>query len=263
MTRIKHCFDQLQKSNKKAFIAYLMAGDPNYQTSLDILCQLPQRGVDIIEIGFPFTDPIADGPTIQRAAERALEGGQTLARTLDMVKIVRGVHPHTPIVLMGYANPIFHFGIPEFLIQANNVGIDGLIVVDLPPEEDHVLLHDPNAQKLDLIRLVTPTTTSDRFHKIKQNTSGFIYYVSITGVTGTATATVGDIAPHINQIKTAADLPVVVGFGIKDIGSIRAMAPLADGVVVGSAIVERLAQGQSQQDVLQFITDLARALDAV
>ena len=261
MTRIKDCFNRLKKDKKKAFVAYLMAGDPNYQTSLDILCQLPQAGVDIIEIGFPFTDPIADGPTIQRAAHRALDAGQNLTRTLDMVKAVRDKHSRTPIVLMGYANPIFHRGAARFFTEASFAGVDGVIIVDLPPEEGFVLLDNDAAQSIDFIRLVTPTTNRDRLNKIAKNASGFIYYVSITGVTGTETAMVEDIAPQVRQIKTVSNLPVVVGFGIKDVESARKMAQIADGVVVGSAIVERLAKGQNHQEVLEFVNRLANALD--
>ena len=257
MTRIDATFARLRAARRKAFVSYMMAGDPDFDTALAIMRGLPGAGVDIIELGLPFTDPMADGPAIQKAGQRALDGGMTLARTLEMVRAFREGDSDTPIVLMGYYNPIHSRGVPAFLKDAKAAGIDGLIVVDLPPEEDDELCLPAQAAGLNFIRLATPTTDGARLPKVMQNTSGFVYYVSITGITGAASAVATDVAPEVARIKAATDLPVVVGFGIKSPDSARAIAGVADGCVVGSAIVERIARGDSPETVLGFVASLA------
>ncbi len=257
MTRIDNCFARLQADGQKAFVAYIMGGDPDYDTSLALMRGLPGAGVDIIELGMPFTDPMADGPTIQLAGQRALNGGQTLAKTLEMARAFRDRDDQTPIVLMGYYNPIHSRGVDAFLTDWRAAGIDGLIVVDLPPEEDDELCIPAQNAGLNFIRLATPTTDAKRLPKVLQNTSGFVYYVSITGITGAAAAETTDVAPEVARIKAATDLPVVVGFGIKTPDASRAIAAVADGVVVGSAIVARIGDGQPVADILSFVKGLA------
>lgn len=257
MTRIDAKFAELSRAGKKAFVSYTMAGDPDFDTSLEIVRGLPAAGVDIIELGLPFTDPMADGPTIQLAGQRALEGGMTLKRTLDLARAFRKGDDTTPIVLMGYYNPIYSLGVDRFLAEAKAAGIDGLIVVDLPPEEDDELCIPAQKAGLNFIRLATPTTDDARLPKVLSNTSGFVYYVSITGITGAAEAEAGDVGPEVARIKAATDLPVIVGFGIKTPERSEAIARVADGAVVGSAIVERIAAGDSPADVLDFVRTLA------
>lgn len=257
MSRIDAQFARLKASGRKAFVSYTMAGDPDYDTSLEILRGLPDAGVDIIELGLPFTDPMADGPTIQLAGQRALEAGMTLRRTLDLARAFREQDDTTPIVLMGYYNPIYSHGVERFLKDAKEAGIDGLIVVDLPPEEDDELCIPAQAAGISFIRLATPTTDDARLPRVMQNTSGFVYYVSITGITGAAEAEAGDVAPEVARIKAAGDLPVVVGFGIRTPERAQAIASVADGAVVGSAIVSRIAEGASVAEVLSFVRDLA------
>ena len=257
MTRIDDKFAQLRAEGKKAFVSYIMAGDPDLETSLAVMKALPGAGVDVIELGMPFTDPMADGPTIQLAGQRALEGGQTLQKTLDMVAEFRKGDATTPIVLMGYYNPIYSRGVDRFLADAARVGIDGLIVVDLPPEEDEELCIPAQQAGLNFIRLATPTTDDRRLPKVLQNTSGFVYYVSITGITGAAAAQAADVGPEVARIKAATDLPVVVGFGITTPEAARDIAGVADGCVVGSAIVKEIASGKSPAEVAAFAATLA------
>ncbi|NRA99246.1 MAG: tryptophan synthase subunit alpha [Rhodobacteraceae bacterium] len=257
MTRIDTKFAALQAEGKKAFVAYIMAGDPDYDTSLEVMKGLPEAGVDIIELGLPFTDPMADGPTIQLAGQRALEAGQTLQKTLDMARTFRAEDNETPIVMMGYYNPIYSRGVDRFLDEAKEAGIDGLIIVDLPPEEDSELCLPAQAAGLNFIRLATPTTDDRRLPAVARNTSGFVYYVSITGITGAANAVAGDVGPEVARIKAASGLPVVVGFGIKTPENARDIAATADGAVVGSAIVERIGRGDAVEDILGFIKSLA------
>ncbi|MEO0487410.1 MAG: tryptophan synthase subunit alpha [Pseudomonadota bacterium] len=257
MSRIDAKFAELRAQGKKAFVSYVMAGDPDYDTALDIVKGLPAAGVDIIELGLPFTDPMADGPTIQLAGQRALETGMTLEKTLDVARTFREGDDTTPIVLMGYYNPIFSRGVDRFLADAKEAGIDGLIIVDLPPEEDSELCLPAQKAGLNFIRLATPTTDDVRLPTVLQNTSGFVYYVSITGITGAAEAQATDVGPEVARIKAATDLPVIVGFGIKTPDRSRAIASVADGAVVGSAIVERIGQGDSVSDVLSFVKTLA------
>ncbi|MBU3261739.1 tryptophan synthase subunit alpha [Roseovarius sp. PS-C2] len=257
MTRIDAKFAELTAAGKKAFVAYVMAGDPDYDTSLEVIKGLPGAGVDIIELGMPFTDPMADGPTIQLAGQRALEGGQTLEKTLAMATEFRKADDTTPIVMMGYYNPIYNRGVDKFLADAKTAGIDGLIVVDLPPEEDDELCIPAQKAGLNFIRLATPTTDDQRLPKVLQNTSGFVYYVSITGITGAAAAQAADVAPEVARIKAKTDLPVIVGFGIRSPETSREIAGVADGAVVGSAIVGKLADGATVPEVLEFVRGLA------
>ena len=257
MTRIDAKFAELKAAGKKAFVSYVMAGDPNYETSLEVVKGLPGAGVDIIELGLPFTDPMADGPTIQLAGQRALDVGMTLEKTLELAREFRKEDDTTPIVLMGYYNPIYNRGVDSFLADATAAGIDGLIVVDLPPEEDDELCIPAQAAGLNFIRLATPTTDDKRLPRVLQNTSGFVYYVSITGITGAAEAQAGDVAPEVARIKAQTDLPVIVGFGINSPDVARSIASVADGAVVGSAIVARLASGEPVADTLAFVRGLA------
>jgi len=257
MTRIDDTFARLRAEGKKAFVAYIMAGDPDVDVSLAIMKGLPGAGVDAIELGLPFTDPMADGPTVQLAGQRALEAGMTLARTLQMVRDFRAGDADTPIVLMGYYNPIYSHGVDAFLVEAKAAGIDGLIVVDLPPEEDAELCIPAQAAGLHFIRLATPTTDAKRLPRVLQNTSGFVYYVSITGITGAAAAQAGDVAPEVARIKQSTDLPVIVGFGISTPDQARGIARVADGCVVGSAIVQQIGHGKPVAEVLAFVASLA------
>ena len=257
MTRIDATFARLKSQGRKAFVAYVMAGDPDYETSLEIVKGLPGAGVDIIELGMPFTDPMADGPTIQLAGQRALEAGQTLEKTLEMARELRKDDDETPIVMMGYYNPIYNRGIDQFLSDAKQAGIDGLIVVDLPPEEDAELCIPAQNAGLNFIRLATPTTDGLRLPTVLRNTSGFVYYVSITGITGSAEAQADDVGPEVARIKSATDLPVIVGFGIKTPEASRAIAGVADGAVVGSAIVKLIEEKRSVPEVLSFVKGLA------
>ncbi|WP_299296570.1 tryptophan synthase subunit alpha [uncultured Tateyamaria sp.] len=256
-TRIDAKFAELQQQGRKAFVSYVMAGDPDYDRSLEIVRGLPGAGVDIIELGLPFTDPMADGPTIQLAGQRALEGGMTLNKTLALARAFREGDDTTPIVLMGYYNPIYSHGVDKFLADAKAAGIDGLIVVDLPPEEDSELCIPAQAAGLNFIRLATPTTDDKRLPRVLQNTSGFVYYVSITGITGAAEAEATDVGPEVARIKSASNLPVIVGFGINTPAKSKAIASVADGAVVGSAIVSKIADGNSVSDVLAFVKTLS------
>ncbi|GGH23351.1 tryptophan synthase, alpha chain [Cribrihabitans marinus] len=259
MTRIDAKFAALKAEGKKAFVAYVMAGDPDFDRSLELVRGLPGAGVDVIELGLPFTDPMADGPTIQLAGQRALETGMTLDRTLELARLFRQGDDETPIVMMGYYNPIYSRGVDRFLEQAKAAGIDGLIIVDLPPEEDDELCLPAQKAGLNFIRLATPTTDDKRLPKVLQNTSGFVYYVSITGITGAAEAEATDVGPEVARIKAATDLPVIVGFGINTPEKSRTIASVADGAVVGSAIVGRIGSGAPVAEVLDFVKSLADA----
>ena len=257
MTRIESTFETLKSQNKKALIPYVMAGDPDFDTSLEVVRGLPGAGVDIIELGLPFTDPMADGSAIQLAGQRALEGGMTLDKTLALAAAFREQDDTTPIVLMGYYNPIYSKGVDTFLEAAKTAGVDGLIVVDLPPEEDAELCLPAQAAGMNFIRLATPTTDDKRLPRVVQNTSGFVYYVSITGITGSAEADAGDVAPEVERIQKASGLPVIVGFGVNTPAKAEAIASVADGVVVGSAIVSKIADGLPVEDVLSFVKTLS------
>ena len=257
MTRIDDTFARLRASGKKAFVSYIMAGDPDVPRALAVMKGLPAAGVDIIELGLPFTDPMADGPTIQAAGQRALEGGMTVDQTLQMVRDFRVGDALTPIVLMGYYNPIYSRGVDRFVAEALAAGIDGLIVVDLPPEEDSELCIPAQAAGINFIRLATPTTDAKRLPKVLQNTSGFVYYVSITGITGAAAAQPADVAPEVARIKASTDLPVIVGFGINTPDQARGIAAIADGCVVGSAIVKDIGAKKPVAEVLTKVAALA------
>jgi tryptophan synthase alpha chain len=257
MTRIEARFAALKAKGRKAFVSFVMAGDPDAATCLEILKGLPAAGVDVIELGMPFTDPMADGPTIQLAGQRALEAGQTMDKTLAMVRAFRQGDAETPVVLMGYYNPIYSRGVDRFLAEAKEAGIDGLIIVDLPPEEDDELCIPAQKGGLNFIRLATPTTDDRRLPTVLRNTSGFVYYVSITGITGAAAAQSADVGPEVARIKARTELPVVVGFGIRTPEAAEAIANIADGAVVGSAIVDRIGRGDTPEQVLAFVKSLA------
>ena len=257
MTRIEKTFDKLARQGRKAFVAYIMAGDPNPEISSDLLSGLPGAGVDIIELGVPFTDPMADGLTIQRAGQRALAADTTLNKTLDMARRFRMKDQETPIVLMGYYNPIYSYGVAQFLLDSKDAGIDGLIVVDLPPEEDEELCIPAKLAGLNFIRLATPTTDDKRLPTVLTNTSGFVYYVSITGITGAGEAQSHDVGPEVARIKASTDLPVIVGFGINTPEAAKKIASIADGAVVGSAIINELNSGKSVAEVLEFVASLS------
>lgn len=236
--RIAARFAQLKEEGRGGLVTYITAGDPNYDTGLEILLGLPAAGADVVEIGMPFTDPMADGPAIQAAGLRALKAGQTMVKTLAMARTFREAHPDTPLVLMGYYNPIYSYGVDRFLQDAKDAGIDGLIVVDLPPEEDEELCLPALNAGVNFIRLATPTTDDKRLPKVLQNTSGFVYYVSILGITGTKEIQADPVRGAVQRIKRHTDLPVVVGFGIKTPEQAGEIAKAADAAVIGSAIVE-------------------------
>jgi len=241
-TRIDRRFEKLKAEGRPALVTYFMGGDPDYDTSLAIMKALPKAGADVIELGMPFSDPMADGPAIQAAGLRALKGGQTLKKTLQMARDFRAAGDNdTPIVLMGYYNPIYIYGVGRFLADAMEAGIDGLIVVDLPPEMDEELCIPALKAGVNFIRLATPTTDDHRLPKVLQNTSGFVYYVSMTGITGSALADTDKVAAAVTRIKDHTDLPVCVGFGVKTAEQARVIGASADGVVVGTAIVNAIA----------------------
>lgn len=239
-TRIEARFAKCRAEKRAALVTYVMAGDPDYDTALELVKRIPAAGTDIIELGIPFTDPMADGPAIQAAGLRALANGQTLVKTLAMVREFRKNDSDTPVILMGYYNPIYVYGVDRFLTDAKEAGVDGMIIVDLPPEEDAELCLPALKAGLAFIRLATPTTDDKRLPVVLSNTSGFVYYVSITGITGTATPDFSQVSTAIARIKQHTDLPVVVGFGVKTGEQAAAIAKGADGVVVGSALINAL-----------------------
>jgi tryptophan synthase alpha chain len=239
-TRLDTRFAACRAEGRAALVTFLMCGDPDPQTSLELLKALPKAGADVIEIGMPFTDPMADGPSIQAAGLRALAAGMTLNKTLALVRAFRESDDQTPIVLMGYFNPIYVHGVPSFVVEAKASGVDGLIVVDLPPEEDDELCLPAIEAGLSFIRLATPTTDAARLPKVLTNTSGFVYYVSITGITGAATPDYSRVSEAVKRIKAHTDLPIAVGFGVKNAQSAAEIAAHADGVVVGTALVDAL-----------------------
>ncbi len=264
-TRIEKRFAALKKGGRAALVTFTMAGDPDYETSLAIAKALPKAGADIIELGMPFTDPMADGPAIQAAGLRALKSGQRMTKTLAMVREFRKEDDETPIVLMGYYNPIFIYGNERFLMDAKAAGVDGLIVVDLPPEEDDELCLPALKAGLNFVRLATPTTDDGRLPAVLSHTSGFVYYVSITGITGAAAPDTAKVTAAIARIKRHTELPVAVGFGVKSAEQARAIAERADGVVVGSALVDVLRQnldpdGKAGPNAIIAVTDLVSSL---
>jgi len=241
-TRIDRRFAALREEGRAALMTFVMAGDPDYDAFLAILKALPQAGADVIEVGMPFTDPMADGPAVQAAGQRALKAGQTMKKTLAAVRDFRSGETATPLVLMGYYNPIYVYGVERFLADAKGAGVDGLIIVDLPPEEDAELCLPALEAGLNFIRLATPTTDDRRLPAVLANTSGFVYYVSITGITGSAAPDPAQVAPAVARIKRHTALPVCVGFGVRTAEQARVIAQGADGVVVGSALVEALSK---------------------
>jgi tryptophan synthase alpha chain len=240
-TRIDRRMAKLKQEGRPALVTYFMGGDPDYASSMEIMKALPKAGSDVIELGMPFSDPMADGPAIQAAGLRALKSGQTLAKTLAMAAEFRKEDDDTPIVLMGYYNPIYAYGVERFLVDAKSSGIDGLIVVDLPPEMDAELCIPALEAGINFIRLATPTTDDKRLPKVLENTSGFVYYVSMTGITGSALPDTSKVAEAVARIKAHTDLPVCVGFGVKTAEQARSIGASADGVVVGTAIVNAVA----------------------
>ncbi|WP_095083175.1 tryptophan synthase subunit alpha [Mesorhizobium sophorae] len=264
-TRIDRRMAKLKTEGRPALVTYFMGGDPDYETSLSIMKALPGAGADVIELGMPFSDPMADGPAIQAAGLRALKGGQTLVKTLKMASEFRAGDNETPIVLMGYYNPIYIYGVDRFLKDAIASGIDGLIVVDLPPEMDEELCIPALKAGINFIRLATPTTDDKRLPKVLQNTSGFVYYVSMTGITGSALADTGKVAAAVQRIKGHTDLPVCVGFGVKTAEQARVIGANADGVVVGTAIVNAVAnvlgpKGEKTADPAEAVATLVSGL---
>ncbi len=262
--RIAARFAALKAEKRAGLITFVTAGDPNPETSLAVLKALPGAGADIIELGMPFTDPMADGPAIQRANLRALKAGATVKKTLAMVKAFRSGDHNTPIVLMGYYNPVHSYGVPAFLKDAKAAGVDGLIVVDLPPEEDAELGAPARAAGLSFIRLATPTTDDKRLPKVLANTSGFLYYVSIAGITGAAAPEISTVAAALTRIRKKTSLPVAVGFGIRTAAQAEAIAGIADAAVVGSALVDCIGEGQAKKpaEVVASVTALMRELAA-
>ena len=264
-TRIDARFAALKQERRAALVTFTMAGDPDYDTALGILNVLPAAGADVIELGMPFTDPMADGPAIQAAGLRALEAGADMKQTLALVRGFRRSDDATPIVLMGYYNPIYIYGVERFLADAKAAGVDGLIVVDLPPEEDAELCLPALASGVNFIRLATPTTDDKRLPAVLKNTSGFVYYVSITGITGSAAPDAAKVTEAVARIKRHTALPVCVGFGVRTAEQAGAMARSADGVVVGSALVDAVRKslspdGKSTAATVPAVADLVRAL---
>ena len=264
-TRITRRFAALKAEGRAGLVTFTMAGDPDGTASLEVLRALPRAGADLIELGMPFTDPMADGPAIQAAGLRALGAGMTLTRTLDMVKAFRDDDRDTPLILMGYYNPIYIHGVERFLAEARQAGVDGLIVVDLPPEEDAELCLPAREAGLDFIRLATPTTDAERLPAVLANTSGFLYYVSIAGITGTATPNFDSVAAAVSRFKAKTDLPIAVGFGVNTAEDAAAIAATADAVVVGSAIINVLkgsldARGRATASSLEAVTALVSEL---
>ena len=268
-TRIDRRFAVLKEEGRAALVTFVTAGDPDYETSLDIIKGLPGAGADVIEFGMPFTDPMADGPVIQAGGLRALNAGHTMKKTLKMVKAFRKDDEHTPVVLMGYYNPIYVYGVDKFLKDAKAAGADGLIVVDLPPEEDGELCLPAMAAGMSFIRLATPTTDDARAPKVFKNTSGFVYYVSVLGITGTKAPDLKSVKANVNRLRKHTKLPICVGFGIKTAEQARAIAKDADGVVIGSALVSAIEKSltkagkptsKTPRAVHALVADIARGV---
>ncbi|MEZ5829422.1 MAG: tryptophan synthase subunit alpha [Hyphomicrobiales bacterium] len=267
MTRIDTRFAELKRAGRAGLVTFITAGDPDYATSLDILRGLPAAGADVIELGMPFSDPMADGPAIQASSQRALKAGQTMKKTLSMVREFRAEDDTTPIVLMGYYNPIYVYPVDRFIADAVDAGADGLIVVDMPPEEDEELRPAATAAGLNFIRLATPTTDAKRLPAVLANTSGFVYYVSIAGITGTAAPDIASVSAHVGRIKARTKLPIAIGFGVKTEDQVSALGSVAEGVVVGSALVSAVAQsldadGKSTKDTKPAVLGLVERLSS-
>ncbi|MCL9655441.1 tryptophan synthase subunit alpha [Pseudomonas protegens] len=260
MSRLHTRFAKLKEQNRAALVTFVTAGDPNYDTSMEILKGLPAAGADVIELGMPFTDPMADGPAIQLANIRALGAKQNLAKTLQMVREFREGNHETPLVLMGYYNPIHHYGVARFIADAKASGVDGLIVVDMPPEHNSELCDPAQAAGIDFIRLTTPTTDDARLPKVLDGSSGFVYYVSVAGVTGAGAATLEHVEEAVTRLRRHTDLPISIGFGIRTPEQAAAIARLADGVVVGSALIDHIANAESSEQAVDGVLSLCAAL---
>ena len=260
MSRLKSRFAELKQQQRAALVTFVTGGDPDYATSLAILKGLPAAGADVIELGMPFTDPMADGPAIQLANIRALGQHMTLAHTLEMVRAFREDDQTTPLVLMGYFNPIHHYGVPAFIKEAKASGVDGLIVVDLPPEHNEDLCDPAQAAGLDFIRLTTPTTDDKRLPTVLNGSSGFVYYVSVAGVTGAGAATMDHVEQAVARLRRHTDLPLCIGFGIRTPEHAADVARRADGVVVGSALVDQIAKATSPEQAIDGVLGLCRQL---
>ena len=269
MNRLKKTFDKLNKNNKKALGIFVTAGDPNFESSLKLITNLPDNGADFIEIGMPFSDPMADGPSIQLSSQRALKSGMNLSRCLSLIKIFRERNSHTPIILMGYYNPIYKFGKERFIKKCIELGVDALIIVDLPPEEDDEFYFEAEKNNISVIRLVTPTTDEKRLKKILLNATGFVYYVSITGITGTQAPDIKNVNDNILKIKQVTDLPIVIGFGIRSPTQATVMSQISDGIVIGSAVVDLIKKTLDNDDnsrseglirCLDFTKEISKAL---
>ncbi len=260
MSRIQKLFQKLNKENKKALGIFVTAGDPNFKSSLKLITNLPDNGADFIEIGMPFSDPMADGPSIQLSSQRALKSGMDLNKCLSLIKIFREKNIHTPIILMGYYNPIYKFGKEKFIKNCIELGVDALIIVDLPPEEDDEFYFEAEKNNLSMIRLVTPTTDEKRLKKILLNATGFVYYVSITGITGTQAPNIKNVQDNIKMIKKVTDLPIVIGFGIRSPKQATLMSKVSDGIVIGSAVVD-LIKKTLDSDGVSSDEDFIRCLD--
>lgn len=264
MSRIKNKFAELKKRKKKAFVSYIMACDPNRKMTEELLNTMPKAGVDIIELGMPFSDPMAEGPTIQRAAARALKTGCNIKTCFDIVSKFRKTNNNTPIVLMGYYNPVFIYGVNKFCKDARKNGVDGVIIVDLPPEEEAEFTKYSNKEKLDFIRLTTPTTDEKRAKIITKNASGFVYYVSVAGVTGVKSAVKTDVNSSVKRLKKSTKLPICVGFGIKDAKTAKEISSTAcDGIVIGSAFINIIENNTKTAvaNCTKFAKEIRKAID--
>ena len=260
MSRLQSRFAELKQQNRAALVTFVTAGDPDYASSLEILKGLPAAGADVIELGMPFTDPMADGPAIQLANIRALAAKQNLPKTLQMVREFRATDSSTPLVLMGYYNPIFAYGVERFIADAKEAGVDGLIIVDLPPEHNDELCEPAQAAGLDFIRLTTPTTDDQRLPTVLNGSSGFVYYVSVAGVTGAGAATMEHVEQAVARLRRHTDLPLCIGFGIRTPEHAADVARRADGVVVGSALVDQIAKAESPAQAIDGVLSLCREL---
>lgn len=260
MSRLHNRFAELKAENRAALVTFITAGDPDYATSLEILKGLPDAGADVIELGMPFTDPMADGPAIQLANIRALDGKQNMVKTLQMVREFRAGNQDTPLVLMGYYNPIFCYDVERFIADAKAAGVDGLIVVDLPPEHNDELCEPAQAAGIDFIRLTTPTTDDERLPTVLNGSSGFVYYVSVAGVTGAGAATMDHVEEAVARLRRHTDLPVCIGFGIRTPEHAAEVAKRAEGAVVGSALIDKIAQATSSSEAVNGVLSLCREL---
>ena len=260
MSRLQNRFAELKAENRAALVTFITAGDPDYATSLSILKGLPDAGADVIELGMPFTDPMADGPAIQLANIRALAGKQGMQQTLQMVREFRQGNQSTPLVLMGYYSPIFVYGVERFIADAKEAGVDGLIVVDLPPEHNDELCEPAQSAGIDFIRLTTPTTDDDRLPTVLAGSSGFVYYVSVAGVTGAGAATMDHVEEAVARLRRHTDLPVCIGFGIRTPQHAAEVAKRAEGAVVGSALIDKIAEAKSPQQAIDGVLGLCREL---